>query len=227
MDECDRRGLYVLSVTTTPSAWRQTSALAAGVKRIRTGLGLHPQLAHQRQNELALFDELLPGAPYVGEIGLDGGPEFRLHWSAQVKAFEHILSRCSDAGGRVMSLHTRRASRATLDALEAFPKAGTPILHWFSGSFRELDRAIKLGCWFSVGPAMLASEKGQALVARMPRERMLTESDGPFAQVKGETVMPWHVETTLRDLSRIWAISLDETHKVVHDNLRLLITRQT
>ena len=222
-DECDRRGLYVLSVTTTPSAWRQTSALAASVKRIRTSLGLHPQLAHERQSELALFDELLPDAPYVGEIGLDGGPEFRAHWQIQVKAFEHILARCCDAGGRLMSLHSRRASRAVLDTLEAFPTAGTPILHWFSGSFRDLDRAVALGCWFSVGPAMLVSENGQALVSRMPRERVLTESDGPFAQVNGETVMPWHVESTVRDLSRIWYMSPNDAHAVIRGNLRRLI----
>src|ERR1700679_1017988 len=30
----------------------------------------------------------------------------------------------------------------------------------------DLDRAVSLGCWFSVGPAMLAGERGQALAAR-------------------------------------------------------------
>src|ERR1035441_1290583 len=73
-DECDRRGMYVLSVTTTPSAWKGTSALAAPTKRIRTALGLHPQLAHERMSELALFDSYLPETRYVGEIGLDGAP---------------------------------------------------------------------------------------------------------------------------------------------------------
>ena len=75
--ECDRRCMHVLSVTTTPSAWRGTSALAAGSLRIRTALGLHPQLAAERKSELGLFETLLPEAPYVGEIGLDGAPELR------------------------------------------------------------------------------------------------------------------------------------------------------
>src|ERR1035437_8151628 len=60
-----------------PSAWQGTSALAAPTKRIRTALGLHPQLAHERMNELPLFDSYLPETRYVGEIGLDGAPEFR------------------------------------------------------------------------------------------------------------------------------------------------------
>ena len=92
-DECDRRGLHILSVTTTPSAWKGTCALTSGSGRIRTALGLHPQLAHERRQELALFDRLLPDTPYVGEIGLDGAPEFRKHWRSQLAVLEHILGK--------------------------------------------------------------------------------------------------------------------------------------
>jgi TatD DNase family protein len=96
-DECVRRGLYVLSVTTTPSAWGGTSALAARTQRIRTGLGLHPQLAHERQSELPLFDRFLPETRYIGEIGLDGSPEFRTNWQSQIVVFEQILAKCKAA----------------------------------------------------------------------------------------------------------------------------------
>jgi TatD DNase family protein len=224
-DECVSRGLYVLSVTTTPSAWEGTSALAAHTQRIRTGLGLHPQLAHERQNELVLFDRFLPETLYIGEIGLDGSPEFRSHWQSQVLVFEHVLAKCRAARGRIMSLHSRRASGAVLDYLEKCSEAGTPVLHWFSGSLRDLERAINLGCWFSIGPAMLASEKGRALAARMPRERVLTESDGPFAQLNGEPVMPWHVENALRELSRIWSQPPQEVDQNIHRNLQSLLAR--
>jgi TatD DNase family protein len=190
-DECRHRGIYVLSVTTTPSAWDGTRALSNGSDRIRTAIGLHPQIAHERQRELALFDKILPETRYVGEIGLDGSPELQRHWDAQVAVFDHILSQCAQVGGRVMSIHSRRAAKAVLGRLEKSPGAGTPILHWFSGSMSQLERAISLGCWFSVGPAMLASEKGKALAARMPRERILTESDGPFGEIAKTALMPW------------------------------------
>jgi TatD DNase family protein len=199
--------------------------LAAQTKRIRTGLGLHPQLAHERQNELALFDTLLPDTRYVGEIGLDGAPEFRNHWQSQVAVLEHILAKCRAAGGRIMSVHSRRATGAVLDHLEKFSDAGTPVLHWYSGSFRDLERAIKLGCWFSIGPAMLASDKGRALAARMPRERVLTESDGPFAQLHGEVVLPWQVENAIQELSRIWSLSPIDADQSIHRNLKSLLAR--
>lgn len=224
-DECVRRGLYVLSVTTTPSAWRGTSALATHSQHIRTGLGLHPQLAHERQSELPLFDTFLPEAPYIGEIGLDGAPEFRKYWQNQVVVFEHVLAKCRAAGGRIMSLHSRRASGAVLDYLENIPKTGTPVLHWFSGSIRDLDRAIDHGCWFSIGPAMLTSEKGRSLAAHMPREHVLTESDGPFAQLNGKPVMPWHVEDAIQTLSQIWSLSPKEVEQKIRSNLQNLIAK--
>lgn len=224
-DECVRRGLYILSVTTTPSAWIGTSALAADTPRIRTALGLHPQLAHERQKELSLFDNFFAETKYIGEIGLDGTPELRHHLQTQVAVLVHILDKCRAAGGRIMSLHSRRASGAVLDYLEKYPGAGTPVLHWFSGSLRDLDRAIKIGCWFSTGPAMLASEKGRSLVARMPRDRVLTESDGPFAQLNGAAIMPWQVETAIQTLSHIWSLPLRDVELTIYRNLQELLAK--
>jgi TatD DNase family protein len=221
--ECDRRGMYVLSVTTTPSAWNGTSALAAGSPRIRTALGLHPQLAGERKGELPLFDALLPDTRYVGEIGLDGAPEFRKSWKDQRDVFEHILARCRDAGGRIMSIHSRRASQPVLDCLEETPGAGTPVLHWFSGSLRDLERAIRLGCWFSVGPAMLVGERGRELAARMPMSRVLTESDGPFAQLDGKAIEPWQVNRACEILAGIWSISAEEVDRRLLENLKRLV----
>jgi TatD DNase family protein len=81
--ECIERDLFVLSVTTTPSAWSGTAALAKDAPRIRTAIGLHPQIAQERQHELPLFEELLPRTRYVGEVGLDGAPELKSSWGTQ------------------------------------------------------------------------------------------------------------------------------------------------
>lgn len=217
--ECVRRKLYVLSVTTTPSAWDGTAALADGAPRIRTALGLHPQLAHERKRELDLFDRVLPQTRYVGEVGLDGSPELKPHCSAQVDVFDHILAACASVGGRVLSIHSRRAATAVLDRLERFPGAGTFVLHWFSGNHRELGRAIELGCWFSVGPAMLAGERGRILASKMPRDQILTETDGPFARVNDLAFRPWEVESAIESLGNIWSVASNETSAVLKANL--------
>lgn len=223
--EIVERGMYVLSVTTTPSAWKGTSALATPGSRIRTALGLHPQIAHERVGELPLFDLHLHETMYVGEIGLDGGPEFKQHWQTQLTVFDHILNACRLAGGRIMSIHSRRAAPAVLDRLVAFPGTGTPILHWFSGSKRDLQRAVALGCWFSVGPAMLVSEKARALVRVMPRDRVLTETDGPFAQIGGGSAKPWDAGAATTQLAKLWGgMTVEETDRLLYANLRRLVT---
>jgi TatD DNase family protein len=221
---CVEQGLYVLSVTTTPSAWEQSSALIAGAPRIRLALGLHPELAQERKVELDLFNSLLPGCQYVGEIGLDGSPDHRKSWSDQVYVFEHVLAACKSAGGRIMTIHSRRAADEVLTRLEAFRGAGVPVLHWYSGGVRTLEKAVALGCWFSVGPGMIGGERGRALVARMPRDRVLSESDGPFAVVSGRSAYPWDVDKVVTALAEVWKIGPDDVAGLLHDNLRRLVT---
>lgn len=221
--ECAARGMYVLSVTTTPSAWVGTHALAEGMPRVRTALGLHPQIAHERKHELPIFERHMGATRYVGEIGLDGSPELKRHWGDQVQVFDTILALCVAAGGKILSVHSRRAASPVLDHLEKYPAAGIPVLHWFSGTQRELSRAVDLGCWFSVGPAMLAGERGRLLTSRMPRERVLTETDGPFAQVDGRPASPWDVERAVDQLAMVWRTSREETSGQLLENFQRIV----
>lgn len=217
---CETKQTYVLSVTTTPSAFNGTKALERG--RMRTALGLHPQLARERKSELPLFEELLPSVRYVGEIGLDGSPECRPFWDDQVEVFERILKLSNSHGGRLLSVHSRRAASAVLDCLEKNAGDSVPILHWFSGTKRELDRAVSMGCWFSVGPAMLRGDRGRKLVSKMPPERVLTETDGPFAQRQDQPLMPWDVLEAVTSLSNIWECEIDQASSKIRGNLKAL-----
>lgn len=222
IQECVLRNIYVLSVTTTPSAFHGTNALTTGMPRIRTALGLHPQLAHERKHELRLFTQLLPSVRYVGEIGLDGSPELKQHWDDQVLVFRSILRECQAVGGRILSIHTRRATSAVLDHLEQHTSAGVPVLHWFSGTTAELKRAIAMGCWFSVGPAMLATQKGRAIILQMPRDRILPETDGPFVQLQGLPAYPWDVNRVVEYLVSAWDVSNNAVRDQLRHNLRTL-----
>lgn len=221
--ECVSRDIEVLSVTTTPSAWHGTLAVASGARRIRTALGFHPQLALERALELSLFRELLPQTAFVGEIGLDGSPEHAKTLSMQRGIFESVLTACERDGGRIMSIHSRGAATAVMDMLVDHPNAGIPVLHWFSGQPKELLRAIELGCWFSVGPAMLRSKRGQTLSALMPRDRILTETDGPFATIGDVSLRPWQAEEGIEVLAALWNLPASETSQVIRDNLHHLL----
>jgi hypothetical protein len=71
---------------------------------------------------------------------------------------------------------------------------------------------------------MLAGSKGRKLLSLVPRDRLLTESDGPFAQLEGQSLMPWNVANALDGIATIWGVSSDAVRKQVLSNLRNLGT---
>lgn len=221
--KCKEQNFYILSVTTTPKSWHGTQALANDCERIRTSLGLHPQLAHERYREVDLFDELISQAKYVGEIGLDGSEEYAQYKDVQTRVFNHILNTVKKSGGRIMSIHSRGAVDLVLDCLANHQDAGIPILHWFTGTKTQLKRAISMGCWFSVGPAMLGTERGKSLVKEMPNDKVLTETDGPFAKLNRKSIMPWDVQEATFQLSEVWQLRPEQTDVVLIANLKKLL----
>lgn len=222
-EESARRGVYVLSMTTTPTAYIGTKALEPKNGRIRTALGLHPELAADREHELALFRRYLPTTRYVGEVGIDGSAPHRRTLDRQGRVLTSILGMCAAAGGRTISLHSRGAAGLVLDVISQEPLAGQFILHWFSGSSNQVDRAIELGCWFSVGPEMLRSERGVKIAARMPFDRVLPETDGPFGTNGQEPLMPWEAHLVAAPLATAWGISIRDVQSRMVENFRRLI----
>lgn len=221
---CQDENLYVLSVTTTPKAWYGTSLLAKDCPRIRTALGLHPQLAHERWQELELFDALLNQTRYVGEIGLDGGKEFKAHWEIQLKVFRHILRSSAKAGGKILSIHSIMSVNAVLDELSQVHD-NLPILHWFSGTRQQLKQAIEMGCYFSIGPAMLSSKKGYELAQLMPIEKILIETDGPFGNIKTQALFPWNANIAIAILADMWGMNILKVENILRQNLFSLTSK--
>lgn len=220
IQQVNSAGTYVLSVTTTPKAFPGTKKMAVNAPRVRTALGLHPQLAGERHSELGLFDLMLPETRYVGEIGLDGSKEYRDSFAVQIRVFRHILSSCDKSGGRILSIHSRNAADKVLEHLKEAAGTSTPILHWFSGSKAAAEKANDLGCWYSVGPAMLRTRGGRDRVAQMPIPMVLLETDGPFAKKNGEPLLPLHAEHCIPELAKIWGSSVSESRQQLRSNLK-------
>lgn len=220
--EAVRRQCYVLAVTTTPLAWGGTTRVIDNAPRVQIGLGLHPELVGERAREVTQLVELLPEARFIGEIGLDGSRRHRPSLPLQTDVFRTILRATADSGGRVMSIHSRGAAKETLDELEQHAGASIPVLHWFSGTQRELRRAIDLGCWFSVGPAMLKGEKGRKLAELMPVDRVLTETDGPFTRNGSQPFFPWDVCQAERILAQLWGLGVADAQQRLYENFSTL-----
>jgi TatD DNase family protein len=204
------------------SAFEGTAALVPTGSRIRTALGLHPELAAPRARELPLVERLLPRTRYVGEVGLDASRDHRSTLDVQCSVFADVLRLCARAGGKVLSLHSRGATGIILDALGAEPAAGRAVLHWYVGSAKQVARAAEMDCWFSVGPSMLASNRGRLAVAAMPRDRIIPESDGPFGMVDGRPMRPWEAWSVVPDLAELWRESETDVARRLQANFKAL-----
>ena len=222
--ECAEQNIFVVAVTTTPRAWIRNRELAEPSSSIRVALGLHPQLAKERAAEMQLFERYLPEAQFIGEVGLDAGPRFYRSLDAQVKVFEQILKLCSEAGPKILSVHSVRAASRVLGLIAQYINNDRIIvvLHWFTGSKAEAKRAVELGCYFSINQRMLSSPSGCAMVSSLPSERILTETDGPFVEVAGRPVRPSDLETTLNDLAKVRGTSPETVRSLIAANARTL-----
>lgn len=226
IEEVDKRGIFVIAVTTTPKAFLGNMRLTEGRRRIRVAVGLHPELVADRYREIDEVQKYMARTKYVGEIGIDGSPGYQASSELQADVFRTLLLSAEELGGKVLSIHSRGAAGAVLDNIEKYVRKSAPILHWFSGSRKELDRAIELGCWFSVGPTMLRSRKGKELTFAMPRHRLLTETDGPFGTKDDQPLMPWDVGLALPVIADGWECSVEEATQQVRSTFRELVDLQ-
>lgn len=218
--------IFTLTVTTTPKAWPRNHELTRHTRYVRAALGLHPQLVADRAGELPLWERHLPETRYVGEVGLDAGPRFYKSFEAQKHVFQHVLERCAEAGSKILTVHSVRSATTVLDMIEAyFPRErGSVVLHWFTGGKSDARRAIALGCYFSINAEMMKTDRGRALIGGLPRDRILTETDGPFTQVEGRPTEPSDAVLATAAAADALGLSSEEMAKVIVSNLRTLLS---
>jgi len=210
-----------LAMTNAPSVYRKCVELTATNPFVRVAVGLHPQLAAERASELPLLISLIGETPYVGEVGLDFSEADHEVRKTQRRVFEKVLDACRAAGNRVLSVHSRRAAVEVVAMIgSGFPSR--VILHWFSGGLSVTEQAVRLGFFFSVNPAMVTSARGCSIIATVPRDRVLTESDGPFVSMGARPAEPGDVHAVISHLARAWSAEESDVRRQISENLRSL-----
>lgn len=214
-------GSLLFANTVTPDGWKKARDRFAASDNVVVGFGAHPWWA----GEVDGVDSLLETADprFIGEIGLDFGKRHAATAELQIGIFETMATWAARRGNRVLSLHSANAAREVLDTLEhtGALESCTCVFHWYSGPSDQLKRAIDAGCFFSVGPRMLATGKGREYVKAIPANRLMLETDDPphegkpysydllhgnlrtaaktIADIRGYEILE-HVESTSRKL---------------------------
>lgn len=174
----ERAGDIVIGMTNLPSHFKIGQPYIKSYKHVRLALGLHPLLASESINDLALFNSLLNQTSYVGEIGLDFSKEGIATKNAQIMVLRSLLESLRGKQ-KIISVHSRKAERVLFDLLCEY-NIQNVIFHWYSGPVDLIPSIISKGYYFSINESMTRSKNGRAILEQIPRNRILTETDAPY-----------------------------------------------
>ena len=174
----EQAGDIVIGMTNLPSHFQIGQPHLRGYKHIRLALGLHPLLASESRHEVSLFKRLVDQTSYIGEIGLDFSKEGYATKDEQVTVLRELLS-AINGKKKIVSVHSCKAEKELL-ALLCEHEIENVIFHWYSGPTYLIPAIVDQGYYFSLNESMCLSKNGRAIIEKIPRDRLLTETDAPY-----------------------------------------------
>ncbi|MFZ2586869.1 MAG: TatD family hydrolase [Alphaproteobacteria bacterium] len=218
----------VINIACRREEWPSALALAETDPRVWVGAGVHPHDAAENPTEAELLALAAhPRVVALGETGLD------YHYDTAPRAvqrtvFERHMAAAQQAGLPVI-IHTREAEADTLDVLKLFPTIPF-VLHCFTSSAAMAEAAVEMGGYISFSGVLTfkKSEELRLIASRLPRERVLVETDAPYLAPepnRGRRCSPAMVAHTAACLAKVWGISDTETAQITAANTRRLFGR--
>lgn len=175
----DKMKIRACCVSMDNQSSKSTLALSQRSSLILPFIGIHPEKADDDLNAMVnLITQNSDKISGIGEIGLDKTyVSNESGFSRQVLVFQKMLS-LAEKLGKPVSIHSRRTLDEIFSILPSYSVKGV-LLHWFSGSKKQLQKAMELNCFVSYGPAMIYSEDKQVLLSQTRLDKILLETDGP------------------------------------------------
>ena len=201
LERAQAAGVTTLIITgATVAASHQAADMAvalhgAGVALHATA-GVHPHHAAELQaaDRPALYALLQrPEVVAVGECGLDYHRDLSPR-DAQRRAFAWQLQWGTECG-KPLFLHQRDAHADFVALLRERGAAVHGVAHCFTGTAAELDDYLELGLHIGITGWICDERRGlhlRELVRRIPRGRLLLETDGPYLLPRDLRPAPRH-----------------------------------
>lgn len=172
----------ILSNSTSSSNLASTVGLLK-FPSVRCAIGLHPVdllSLDERQIEDAFgfISKNLHNACAIGEVGMDFKRAQTLEQrSLQEGVFRRFIGLAIEHDKPIV-VHARYAETQCLDILESMG-AKKVHMHWFTNSKKTCTRAVSLGYYISCGPIISIDPASAQIVAQIPLENLLLETDAP------------------------------------------------
>ena len=186
----------------------------------------NPELGAQTLIELAAYEKVVG----IGETGLDFFYDLSPR-EVQAQVFRsHIAA--ARATGLPVIVHARDADVAMAEILEDETARGPfkLLLHCYTSGPELARRAAALGAWFSVSgiATFKAAEAVRAVIADMPEDRIIVETDCPYlapVPMRGRRNEPAFLPHVLAKLAEIRGWSLAEAEARTEEALYALFDR--
>jgi len=199
------------------------AVVAASDAHVWHAPGIHPHDAmHVDPEALSQLRRLasLPRAAAIGETGLDFYRD-RSPRETQIRAFRQHLELAAELGLPVI-VHSRNAAEEVLD-IWAEGRCRLGVLHCFSGEAETARRAIELGLYLGIAGTITFrnAEPLRSLVARLPRDRVLLETDCPYLApepYRGKANEPAYLPLIAQAVAQCWGATLAETAAITTAN---------
>lgn len=223
----------MITIGTNLTNSRAAIALAEQFPGVYAAVGVHPnEAADWDDQSLETLRALAqhPKVVAIGEIGLDYYWE-RVAHDQQAQVFQAQLG-LARALGKPVIIHDREAHGDVLATLQTWvqeaPPTGAPgVLHCFSGDDALAATALALGFFLGVdGPLTFKNARGlQALVAGLPLDRLLIETDAPYLAphpYRGQRNEPAYVVGVAQAVATLHHCSLEHVATMTTTNARRL-----
>lgn len=222
LDYLEKSKSYTIAVTNLPELYERYRGMDKNYKYINIALGFHPELFEQYEKQLTIFEKYISEARYLGEIGLDYS-DSNCNREKQKELFEHIVFLANKSDDKILTVHSRRAEKDVLDVTQDF--SGTVIMHWYSGSIKNLERAIIEDKYFSINQQMVKSQSGKKIIEKIPLDRVLIESDAPFTNGLENKYTVDFMNDVYEGISSIKHIPTEELQIVFKNNFKTILLK--
>lgn len=206
----------IVAVTEGPDEYRRLRTRLGSRPEINVALGLHPlRAASFTTNDLARFFRFVPQCKWIGEVGLDFSHGGAATKKQQLSIFDMVLTE-AQPGRHPLTIHSRGAEKEVIQRLADAKLPG--ILHWYSGPLGPIDEGLAAGLYFSFNASMTFSKRFPSLLRAIPRERILLETDGPYAKARGRVTYPHELTDVVKNLAHAWNVTSEHATSIITEN---------
>ena len=215
----------MVNISDKVSTFDASYAVAEAHADIWATVGTHPHEA--KENPQLKADDLIrladrPKVVGIGECGLDFHYDLSPR-DVQAAVFrQHVIA--ARETGLPLVVHTREADEVMGDILEEEHAAGPfrLLMHCYTSGPELARRCAALGAWFSVSgiATFKAAQDVRDIIADMPAERILIETDCPYlapVPMRGRRNEPAFLPHILAKLAEIRGWSLQEAEQRTED----------